>query len=205
MYPSNLAFIINVANPDLVSRALAAAPAYDLRVASAIRRTVQMIHGLQGLHGNTSLQRVEVYLGRTSFSEDYLVSRWNAHWANYKHRYAAVLFTCDANKVNQLERLALRILRRLKYDHGSLCVGHANVKYADQGRPSATDKAVIYMTWRIMPEAIMYEKPGVKIIRAVAQSVYEECAGWIKKAQLVRGLLTLKQLKSKVRLSPAPW
>lgn len=205
MYPSNWAFIINVAKPDLVSKAIAAAPVYDLRVASAIRRTVEMIHGLQGLHGDTPLQKLEVYLGRTSFSEDHLLCRWNDHWTKHKHKYAAVLFTCDANKVNQLEKLAIRVLRRLKHDHGSLCVGNANVKDADQGRPSATDKAVIYMTWRIMPEAINYEKPGVKIISAVAQAVYEECTGWVKKAQIYRGLLSLKSLKSKVKLSPAPW
>ncbi len=205
MYASNLAFTIDVANPNLVARALATAPAYDLRVASAIRRTVRMIHGLQGLHENTPLKRFEVYLGRTSFSEDYLLQRWNAHWANYNHKYAAVLFTCDANKVNQLEKLAHRILRRLKDDHDSLCVGRANVKDADQGRPSATEKAVIYMTWRIMPEAINFKRPGVAIIRAVAQAVYEDCADWVKKGQLLRGLLTLKKLTSKVRLSPAPW
>lgn len=205
MYQPHWAFIIDVANPDLVSAAIASAPAYDLRVASAIRRTVEMIHGLQDLHRDTPLQQVEVYLGRSSCSADYLLNRWNDHWTNHKHRYGTVLFTCEANKGKQLETLAIKVLRRLKREHNSLCVGNANVKNGAQGRPPATDQAVIYMTWRIMPDAINYEKPGVKIIRAVAQAVYEECAGWVKKAQLCRGLLTLQQLKSKVRLSPAPW
>jgi hypothetical protein len=61
------------------------------------------------------------------------------------------------------------------------------------------------MTWRLMPDPIHYKKPGVEIIRAVAQALYEDCAGWVTKAQLLRGLMTLKQLKSKVRLLPAPW
>ena len=55
-----------------------------------------------------------------------------------------------------------------------------------------------------MPVAINYEKPGIYIIRAVAQAVYEECGGWVKKAQLLNGLSILKQLKSKVRLSQVP-
>lgn len=205
MYQPNWAFVINVANPDLVSEAIASAPTYDLKVALAIRRTIEMIHGLQDLHRNTPLQKLEVYLGRSSCSEHYLRNRWNAHWTNYNHMYAAVLFTCNANKVNQLEKLAIKVLHRLKHDHGSLCVGNANVKVGDQGRAPATDKAVIYMTWRIMPEAINYEKPGLDIIRAVAQAVYEECRGWVKKAQLFRGLLILKQLNSKVRLSQVPY
>lgn len=199
------AFVINVADPDLVSRAIASAPTYDVQVASAIRRTVEMIHGLQDLHRDTPLQQLEVYLGRSSYSEAHLLNRWQDHWTNHTHRYAAVLFTCKANKVNRLETLALKVLRRLKRDHGALCVGNANVMAGDHGRPSATDRAVIYMTWRLMSDAIIYKKPGVEVIRAVAQALYEECAGWVTKAQLLRGLLTLKQLKSKVRLLPAPW
>jgi hypothetical protein len=204
MYQPNWAFVIDVAKPKRVSEAIASAPAYDSKVSLALRRTIQMIHGLQDLHRDTPLQKLEVYLGRTSCSEEYLRNRWNDHWTNHKHRYAAVLFTCNATKVNQLETLAIRVLRRLTKDHGSLCVGNVNVKEGDQCRPSATDTAVIYMTWRIMPEAINYEKPGIYIIRAVAQAVYEECGGWVKKAQLLNGLSILKQLKSKVRLSQVP-
>jgi len=206
MDPSHWAFIIHVAKTELVAKAMADAPAYDLRVASAIRRTIHMIHGLQGLHVDTPLQRLEVYLGRSSFSEAHLLSRWHAHLANYHHRFAAVLFTCDGKKVNHLEKLAVKVLYRLKHDHGALCVGNANVKDADQGRPPATERAVVYMTWRILREpACIYTKPGVKTIYAVADTVAEECAGWVTKGQLVRGLLTLKQLRSRVRLAPVPW
>jgi hypothetical protein len=164
-----------------------------------------MIHGLQDLHRDTPLHQLEVYLGRSSYSETHLLHRWQDHWTNHTHRYAAVLFTCEANKVHLLETLALTILRRRTRDHGALCVGNANVIAGDHGRPSATDRAVIYMTWRLMPEAIHYKKPGVEVIRAVTQELYEDGAGWVTKAQLLRGLMTLKQLTSKVRLSPAPW
>ena len=82
MYQPHWAFVINVTNSSLVSMAIASAPAYDFKVASAIRRTVEMIHGLQDLHRDTPLQQVEVYLDRSSYSEDHLLNRWHDHWTN---------------------------------------------------------------------------------------------------------------------------
>lgn len=143
---ANFAFKIDTADEDAVLAGIAAAPQYDVRVANAIRRTIEMIHGLDDLHARAGLEDIEVYLGRSSESAGHVLSRWRAHRENRGHKYAAVLFTCDAYRAEDLEGVAVKVLTRLK-DYNTLCVGNANVARGGGGGAPATDRALIYMTW----------------------------------------------------------
>ena len=124
----NLGFIIDVTNEGLAQQAIEVAPRYYVRVASAIRRTIEMIHRFERLHfqRGVTLENVEVYLSRAATTPRYVLARWKSHRKNRGHGFATVLFTCDSRKAARLEGLAINILAKLKL-RDALCVAGANV------------------------------------------------------------------------------
>ena len=123
---TNFAFRIDTAEHYAVEQGINGAPHYNIRVANAVRRTIEVIHGLQDLHLRAGLDDIEVYLGRSSHSSDHVLSRWRSHREHRGHKFATVLFTCDAERAERLEGVAVKILKRLK-NYGTLCVSNANV------------------------------------------------------------------------------
>lgn len=176
-----------------LSAALATAPSYGVRVADAIGRTVRCIHGLEELHSSVSRDELEVYIGRATANT--VASRWSDHASNRGHDYGAVLFTCSSDRVERLEGIALKVLRKLK-SRELLCVGNANCHSAPSGRPPRADEvALIYMTWTKSRQTI-WDKPGVAQIREIAAEVAEEVDDVTKK-QVETGLYALKRLNER--------
>ena len=129
--------------------------------------------------------------------------RWQSHRENHDHKYGTVLFTCDAERAAELEGIAIRVLQKLKR-YGTLCVGNANVAGGGGGGFPATDYAVIYMTWRTDAPPTEYTKPGVDVIRFVAEQVSSEADFIVTPRQLETGLMALKRLKQRAKIDWYP-
>ena len=198
---TNFAFRIDTAEHYAVEQGINGAPHYNIRVANAVRRTIEVIHGLQDLHLRAGLDDIEVYLGRSSHSSDHVLSRWRSHREHRGHKFATVLFTCDAERAERLEGVAVKILKRLK-NYGTLCVSNANVMGGGGGGLPATRVAVVYMTWRTGADPTEYQKPGVDVIRHGASEVSAAVQHVIAPRQLETGLMALKRLQIR---APMEW
>lgn|SRR5574340_615682 len=193
------AYIIDDADEDRVLEGIEAAPQYGKKVAGAIKRTIKVIHGLDALLKRRELRDLEVYLGRSSDDPTQVLGRWVAHRRERGHKYAAVLFTCEADRAAKLEGLANKVLKKLKvYD--ALCVGNANTAGDGRGRKPGRPLAVIYMTWGENTENNGFGKADIDIIRRVAEETYHEAGGFVTKKQLEGGLRTIKRMTHKARL-----
>lgn len=199
----NFAFTIDTATPEGIEEAIDAAPHYGAKVASAISRTIEMIHGIEDLHQTTMLEEIAIYVGRASGSGEHVLGRWRAHRESKRHRYGTVLFTCDRDRVMELEGIANDIFRRLK-KREKLCVGLANTAGDGRGRPPATRTAVAYLTWRRGVETV-YERPGVADVHAIAaewDDSHPEVT--VTRRQVETGLLALKRRSTKAAIGWYP-
>ncbi len=193
----NHAFVIDTADSDVVSRAIAQAPNYGAKVASAIKRAIRVIHGLPELHKNALLDDIEVYLGRASSYT--VLNRWRASRNERGHKYATILFSCDTERAVELEGLANKLLRGLK-DRNTLCVGNANVNPHGGGKVADNDLSVVYMTWGVGFNPEYAEKPDINVIREVSREAAAAYAGLFSYNQIENGLRLTKRLSEKERL-----
>jgi hypothetical protein len=193
------AYIIGEADENRVLEGINAAPQYGKKVAGAIKRTIAVIHGLDTLFNRLELRDLEVYLGRSSDDPAQVLGRWEQARKKHRHKYAAMLFTCEANRAAKLEGLANKVLKKLKaYD--ALCVGNANTAGDGRGRKPGRLLAVIYMTWGENAEKNGFGKADINIIRHVAEETYHEAGGFVTKKQLEGGLRTIKRKTYRARL-----
>lgn len=171
--------------------ALRAAPAYGSRVASAIQRTIRCIHGLEALHSTVPRDQLEVYLGRAT--ETTLAARWKQHSKTRGHNYGIILFLCNTDRVEALEDVAIKTLKKLK-DRDALCIGNANMWPGNVGRsPRSNEYALVYMTWKI-GEQIEWTKPSINEIREIASEVADETDREFSVRQIETGLSALKRI-----------
>lgn len=178
--------------------AIRAAPNYGVRVAAALDHTIGCIHGLQILHPKTDLLQLEVYLGRATLST--LNQRWISHARGPKdHRYGAIVFSCDPDKVERLEDLAVRIIKKLKVKE-LLCVGNANKWDGNQGREPRQEQAIVYMTWKELDAEITFSKPNTKDIDQISREIHEESPYRTAQGQISRGLRILRRMTDRVPL-----
>lgn len=173
-----------------IQEVIQVAPRYGTRVASAIRRAIRCIHGLERLHRTVDRDELEVYLGRAT--ETTLAQRWRAHARERGHRWGVVLFTCDHDRVELLEDVAVRVLQKLRA-RNALCVGNANVWRGSVGARPRREDALVYMTWKIGNQ-IDWRRPGRAEIRAVAAEVHAETPFDLATRQIDAGLEALKRV-----------
>lgn len=173
-----------------IQEAIQVVPRYGPKVASAIRRTIRCIHGLARLHRTIDRDELEVYLGRAT--ETTLAQRWRAHARERGHRWGLVLFTCDHDRVEVLEDVAVRILQKLR-ERNALCVGNANVWRGTGGAPPRREDALVYMTWK-SGQPIDWRKLSREGMRALAAEVQAETRFDIATQQIDAGLETLKRV-----------
>ena len=189
------AFVIGVVDEDRVYIGIQKAHHYGVQVAGAIKRTIRAIHGLEDLIANHDLKSLNIYLGRSSAAPMHVLNRWKAHNKKFSHKYATVLFVCDAGRAQFLEEIAIRVLAKLK-GRGSLCVGNVNTAEDGRGRPPGNETAVVYMTWGIGGSIYEWEKPNAAIIKEVAGEVSQDMERAIPRLQLERGLQILKKVRT---------
>jgi len=72
----NNAYRIPYAREDDIQNSIKRAPQYDAKIAKALSRTIEMIHGLADLHHRALLDEIEIYLGRSSDRSGQLLNRW---------------------------------------------------------------------------------------------------------------------------------
>lgn len=172
--------------------ALKQVPLFNKKIKSAIEHTVLCIHGLDDFHTNVNRDNLEIYLGRATVST--LISRWSKHESDKQHEYGMILFQSEFEFVNNLEEIAIRIIKTLK-NRNQLCVYDlSNYKSGSNGRKPKDERAVVYLTWRRIDKSKEWEKPGKDDINEVAKSVYNQVKGKIdlSKTQIVNGLQPLK-------------
>ena len=110
-----------------VRASIDAAPTYSARAGSAIKRVIEIIHGLQKLHQRLKTSEIEVYLGKSDRSANAVLKRWMSHRSDHKkHMFGVVVFKCSLANAKNLEKVGIRVLRNLK-NEGRLCVGDANI------------------------------------------------------------------------------
>lgn len=194
---SNPAFVIDAVDEIALRQAINKAPNYETKVASAIKRSIRMIHGLPALHRNAPLEDLEIYLGRASTHT--VLNRWRASRRDRGHKYATILFSCDTERAVELEGLANKLLRELK-DRKTLCVGNANVNPHGGGMVADNDDSVVYMTWGKFGDLEYATKPDIDSIREVAQKVAETYSETFTYNQIENGLRLAKRLSAKERL-----
>ncbi len=191
----NWAYRIALAKEDDVTDGIRTAPHYGAKTASAIKRTISIIHGVEDLHRYAVLEDIEVYLGRCSGTPTHLMSRWKSHHRTRKHQYATVLFKCDHGKAQRLEALAIQILSRLE-NRNELCVGSANIQRSGAGGPPTGDFSIIYMTWATRDVVVSkFRKPGIATIRRISHGLAPDFVDIAKRAQIERGLSSLKRIR----------
>ncbi len=193
------AYIIGEADENRVLEGIEAAPQYGKKVAGAIKRAIKVIHGLDALFNRLELRDLEVYLGRSSDDPTQVLGRWEQARKKHRHKYAAILFTCEADRASKLEGLANKVLKKLKA-HGALCVGNANTAGDGRGRKPGRPLAVIYMTWGENTGNNGFGKADIDIIRRVTEETYHEAGGFVTKKQIEGGLRTIKRMTLKARL-----
>jgi hypothetical protein len=174
----------------------------------AIEETILSIHGLKTFHKDLyALNEIEIYIGRSS--QKNILSRWKAHFKLKKHDYAAVLFKCDPNYVEDLELFSIKIIKKLDQEN-SLCVRKIhNIKTKKTGpKPNLNDNSVVYMTWRYKDGEKETKKPGIQLIRRIANETYKEVKEEqnnvflksFQKKQITEGMLKLKNFEHKNKL-----
>jgi hypothetical protein len=184
---------------DFIQQGINTAPQYGRNVASAIRHTIRVIHGLPQLYNTLELKDLNIYLGRAAASPRHVLTRWKFHQKKRTHKWGTILFTCRTDRAIELEGIAIKVLCRFK-KHGALCVGQANAGHDGRGGKAANGLSVIYMTWGDSIGSIDYERPGIKLIVEVASAVSREVGRVVNRQQLVRGLKILKRLREQARL-----
>lgn len=198
---STFAHVIDTATKDQLMESVGRAPLYEAKFASAIQRTIEVIHGLERLHQLASIHELEVYLGRAS--ESTLLGRFKSHQKDRRHRYGTVLFSCPSQSVRLLEKAGIRIMKTLK-TNDALCVGNANVASDGRGGEPAGRNAIVYMTWRKLDRAVLFDKPGVALIRDIACEVEADLDGAIARGQIERGLSPIRSLSQREDLEWYP-
>ncbi|MAT24843.1 MAG: hypothetical protein CMN29_07735 [Sandaracinus sp.] len=185
-----LAFDTAVASgPDLVEAAHAA-PHYTSRYSHALRRAIQTVHGLPRLFRGTELGEIEVYVGR-SFPEG-LRNRFRDHHTKRRHEHGVVCFTCPTTDVRRVERLAIRLVDRLRR-RTRLCV--ANVDLEPSGPLPASPVSAIYLTWRLVPRRPV-GRPTPTEVRQLADALYADPALDFPRSTLEAGLRDLTRPKT---------
>ncbi len=178
----------NVFIPD----ALKQVPLFNKKIKTAIEHTIMCIHGLDDFHTNVNRDNLEIYLGRATAST--ITKRWAKHEADRQHEYGMVLFKSEAEFVNNLEEIAIRIIKTLK-NRNQLCVYDlSNDKSGSNGRKPKDEQAVVYLTWKRIDRSKDWEKPGKDDINEVAKSVFDQVKlkFSVSKNQIVNGLQPLK-------------
>ena len=175
------------------------APQYNVKAASVLKHIIKVIHRLPKMHRNLRLQDIEIYIGKSANNVGALSKRWKLHQKNRHHIFGMVLFSCTKASAKTLEKLAIRIIKRLK-DNNSLCVGQANVSSGSGGRDQVSGQTVIYMTWAPLLKPTGYVKPTVKIIKAVAMEVVHGMNNAVKEQQVLTGLGAITQVSTYTKL-----
>jgi hypothetical protein len=196
------AFRIDTATSDGIEEGIDRSPHYELRVANALRRTIEVIHGLADLHRWAELDELDVYLGRAACSGPGVLRRWQCHRSERSHKFGTVLFSCDTSRVEDLETIAIRALGRLRAGN-MLCVGSANVSQSGYGQLPSTRNAVVYLTWRLRDETREFTRPTAQVIREIAADVADE-VGTIRRQQLETGLAAARRANLKAHLEWFP-
>jgi hypothetical protein len=196
------AYRIPMTKLDHIEEGVRRTPSYETQVARAISRTIQVMHGLPDLHDLSELRDFEVYLGRAA-SPELVLDRWQSHWKSRGHSYAALLFRCDPTRVVKLETIAIKILQSLKANK-ALCVGNANVLPHGGGANVKRGESLVYITWQTSMQKLNFGKPGVALIREIADTVAGEVDDGPTPRQLETGLLAVKRLKEKAALQWYP-
>jgi len=171
-------------------------PTYNKKYKSAIERIIKCIHGLERFHKKTSREQIEIYIGRSTKST--LKNRWTEHMNKKQHTHGLILFTCSHEWVEDLEKVGIKVLKKLK-DKELLCVKDIkNLTASKRGRKPKEEDAIVYMTWRDTHSSTTWRKPTKENIREISEEIYSEIRDEIKitKKQIDNGLQTLKSLSS---------
>ncbi len=169
-----------------------------IRAKDAIQRTIMCIHGLRPLHNKSfKMNEIEIYIGRTS--ENKLIQRWKSHFEKKQHTFAAVLFVCSHDYVEDLELVAIKILKKLQ-DQQKLCVKSIKNEKTRKtgGKPRKEERAIVYMTWKYSNGPIENTKPGIELLKEIASETYLETKKEVKirRLQIQNGLLSLKKINT---------
>ena len=176
-----------------VQQSIDHASTYSDKVATALKCVIETIHGLPRLHSGLASQEIEIYIGKSERSADAVLKRWKQHHdTKKKHMYGAILFKCSLSDAKKLEKLAIRVVKKLK-EHHRLCVGQANIASGSQGKDPKSSNALIYMTWCPLNGKSAYAKPTTQVIREVASQVAPSVKEFVKEAQILGGLTAIKR------------
>ena len=135
--------------------------------------------------------RLEVYLGRATVST--LSRRWSSHAEKRRHQYGCVLFTCDPDRVERLEDVAVKILAQLKKGR-ALCVRNANKWDGNLGGEPKPELALVYMTWKIVASEETWIEPNLDDVRWIAKKVSDESKYDVTKDQIENGLSVVTRI-----------
>ena len=179
-----------------LNESISNSPNYNIKYKSAIERIIKCIHGLERFHKKTSRDQIEIYIGRSTKST--LKNRWTEHMNKKHHTHGLILFTCSHEWVEDLEKIGIKVLKKLK-DNEMLCVKDIkNVTTSKRGKKPKKEDAIVYMTWRDTHSSTKWQKPTIENIRKISEEIYYETRDEIKitKKQINNGLQNLKSLTS---------
>lgn len=190
---------VKVHREDFINNSIKNSPNYlkRIRTKDAIQRTIRCIHGLRPLHKKFEMNEIEIYIGRTS--ENKLIQRWKSHFEKKQHTFAAILFVCSHDYVEDLELVAIKILKKLQ-DQQKLCVKSIKNEKTRKtgGKPRKEERAIVYMTWKYSNGPSENTKPGIELLKEIATETYIETKKEVKirSIQIQQGLLSLKKINT---------
>ena len=141
-----LAFNLDSVRSTHISDGIDAAPSYR-RFSAAGRHVIRSIHAIPTLHEDVVLGDIEVYLGRAGGTPEHVLGRYRSHYNARIHDFGVVLFSGNTADVISWEGTCNRLIKRLA-DGNHLCV--ANLVAGENGPAPKTDKAFVYLTWRLI-------------------------------------------------------
>lgn len=169
---SLLAFNLDSVQGAHVSDGIAAAPSYR-RFSAAGQHVIRSIHALPKLYEDAALGDIEVYLGRAGGTPEHVLSRYRNHFNKRSHAFGVVLFSGATADVISWEGTCNRLIKRL--DAGKhLCV--ANLVAGENGPAPSTDRAFVYMTWRLLTRRKRVGKPTPTEIEHIADAVADHAS-----------------------------
>jgi hypothetical protein len=160
-----------------VEDSLSAAPHFA-RFRDAGQHLVRVIHALPGLHGDTGLGAVNVYLGRAGATGEHVTHRWRRHADPTRkgHDFGLVLLTASTLDVLLWERWAIRALMLLE-QRARMIV--ENVAADARGPEPASERSCVYLTW----ERVRQTTRVSPATRRDAAAVASELAGEVSSAE----------------------
>lgn len=157
-----------------VERSMRAAP-LATSFQQLARRLVMCIHTIGKIQG-VGLDRLAVYIGRSSWTQGHILSRWDEHAQGKKHTGAMVVAVCHRESVKSWELGLIRMKGLLERRHGQLCIAKLENRALDaRGCGPATELAPIYLTWRVSAQNPRSAFPDIETIEAVAMEVEHDC------------------------------